>query len=41
MSMLHLCICLPFSYEIQLEEKVQRKGLGRFLMQLMELMAFK
>ncbi|KAF6023721.1 NAA40 [Bugula neritina] len=34
-------LAVLYCYEIQLEEKVQRKGLGRFLMQLMELMAFK
>lgn len=29
------------SYEIQLCEDVRRKGLGKFLMQILELMAFK
>ena len=29
------------SYEIQLSEEVRRKGLGKFLMQILELMAFK
>jgi len=29
------------SYEIQLCEEVRRKGLGKFLMQILELMAFK
>lgn len=28
-------------YELQLEGKVQRKGLGRFLMKMMELIAFQ
>jgi len=32
------CVC---SYEIQLCEEVRRKGLGKFLMQILELMAFK
>jgi len=30
-----------YIYEIQLEESVKRKGLGRFMMQLLELLAFK
>jgi len=29
------------SYEVQLCEEVRRKGLGKFLMQILELMAFK
>lgn len=28
------------SYELQLEEACRRKGLGRFMMQVLELMAF-
>jgi len=30
-----------YCYEIQLSEEVRRKGLGKFLMQVLELMAFK
>lgn len=30
-----------FSYELQLETTVQRKGLGKFMMQILELIAFK
>lgn len=30
--------CLP-SYEVQLESKVRRKGLGKFLIQILQLMA--
>jgi len=30
-----------YMYEIQLEQRVQRKGLGRFLMQILELLAIK
>lgn len=30
-----------YCYEIQLTEEVRRKGLGKFLMQVLELMAFK
>lgn len=30
-----------FSYELQLEPIVQRKGLGKFMMQILELVAFK
>lgn len=30
-----------FSYEIQLEEDCRRKGLGKFLMQILELLAYK
>lgn len=30
-----------FSYEIQLTAGVRRKGLGKFLMQILELMAYK
>jgi len=30
-----------FSYEIQLSAPVQRKGLGKFLMQILELLAYK
>lgn len=30
-----------FSYEIQLEKEVQRKGLGKFMMQVLELLAFQ
>jgi len=30
-----------YVYEIQLEDKVRRKGLGRFMMQVLEIMAFK
>ena len=33
--------CNVCSYEIQLCEEVRRKGLGKFLMQILELMAFK
>lgn len=29
-----------FSYELQLEPDVQRKGLGKFMMQILELIAF-
>ncbi|XP_067942426.1 N-alpha-acetyltransferase 40-like isoform X2 [Watersipora subatra] len=34
-------LAVLYCYEIQLEESVQRKGLGRFMMQLLELMAFQ
>ncbi|KAI5754593.1 hypothetical protein M8J77_009820 [Diaphorina citri] len=30
-----------YCYELQLEKQVQRKGLGKFMMQVLELMAFK
>uniref|UniRef100_A0A8D9A2G0 N-alpha-acetyltransferase 40 n=1 Tax=Cacopsylla melanoneura TaxID=428564 RepID=A0A8D9A2G0_9HEMI len=30
-----------YCYELQLEKEVQRKGLGKFMMQVLELMAFK
>lgn len=30
-----------YCYELQLEKQVQRKGLGKFMMQILELMAFK
>lgn len=30
-----------YMYEIQIEKRVQRKGLGRFLMQILELLAIK
>merc|ERR1712060_620918 len=30
-----------YIYEIQLEDSVKRKGLGRFMMQLLELLSFK
>ncbi|KAF7273542.1 N-alpha-acetyltransferase 40 isoform X2 [Rhynchophorus ferrugineus] len=30
-----------YCYELQLENHIQRKGLGKFLMQVLELMAFK
>ena len=30
-----------YIYEIQLEDSVRRKGLGRFMMQVLEVMAFK
>lgn len=30
-----------FSYELQLDNHVQRKGLGKIMMQILELMAFK
>ena len=36
-----LFIIIFFSYEIQLLKEVQRKGLGKFLMQILELMAHK
>jgi len=32
---------LSFSYEIQLEKEVRRKGLGKFMMQILELMAHR
>ena len=30
-----------FSYEIQLSDSLKRKGLGKFLMQILELLAYK
>lgn len=30
-----------FSYELQLDNHLQRKGLGKFMMQILELIAFK
>ncbi len=33
--------CLYFSYEIQLTKPVRRKGLGKFLMQTLEMIAVK
>lgn len=42
LSMLHSAL-LPLlslpSYEVQLESKVRRKGLGKFLIQILQLMA--
>lgn len=32
---------MDFSYELQLDRNVRRKGLGKFLLQVLELMAFK
>jgi len=32
---------VSISYELQLEPECRRKGLGRFLLQVLELMAFK
>lgn len=32
---------LYYSYELQLEPAVQRKGLGKFMMQILELVAFR
>jgi len=32
---------VPYVYEIQLENCVRRKGLGKFMMQVLEIMAFK
>lgn len=34
-------INLICSYELQLEAVIQRKGLGKFMMQILELIAFK
>jgi hypothetical protein len=34
-------VCVTASYELQLEAEVQRKGLGRFLMSLVELFAWR
>ena len=34
-------INVMFSYEIQLTPEVRRKGLGKFLIQILELLAFK
>lgn len=34
-------IIVHFSYELQLERSVRRKGLGKFMMQILELVAFK
>lgn len=33
------CLLSPPSYEVQLESKVRRKGLGKFLIQILQLMA--
>ncbi|ERE89703.1 N-alpha-acetyltransferase 40, NatD catalytic subunit-like protein [Cricetulus griseus] len=36
---LQLKDCLLYCYEVQLESKVQRKGLGKFLIQILQLTA--
>lgn len=42
--MLHIglqTLILIFSYEIQIEEECRRKGIARFMLQILELMAFR
>ncbi|KAK1154966.1 hypothetical protein AOXY_G28011 [Acipenser oxyrinchus oxyrinchus] len=34
-----LFFCSPHSYEVQLESRVRRKGLGKFLIQILQLIA--